>query len=132
RRPGYRLHVASKSPESGYRKIETSSSFAPCAISVKVSTHYLDGFSGGLQVQALSHHNTAFHQLLKPVSRHEFEALAREHHQGQKLRRASRWDQFLGMTMSQLSGRQSLRDIESNLQDRKSVGEGKRVQRCDR
>ncbi|PPD26316.1 MAG: IS4 family transposase [Methylomonas sp.] len=63
----------------------------------------------------MSHHNTAFHQLLKPVCRHEFEALAREHHHGQKLRSASRWDQFLGMTLSQVSGRQSLRDIESNL-----------------
>ncbi len=64
----------------------------------------------------MSHHNTAFHQLLKPVSRHEFEALAKQHHKGQKLRKASRWDQFLGMTMSQLSGRQSLRDIQSNLE----------------
>ena len=62
----------------------------------------------------MSHHNTAFHQLLKPLCRHEFEKLAREHHQGQKLRRASRWDQFLGMTLAQISGRQSLRDIESN------------------
>lgn len=34
---------------------------------------------------------------------------------GQKLRSASRWDQFVGMAMSQLSGRQSLRDIQSNL-----------------
>ena len=63
----------------------------------------------------MSHHNTAFHQLLKPLSRHEFETEARKHHVGQKLRAASRWDQFIGMTMSQLSGRQSLRDIESNL-----------------
>lgn len=63
----------------------------------------------------MSHHNTAFHQLLKPLSRHEFETEARKHHVGQKLRTASRWDQFIGMTMSQLSGRQSLRDIESNL-----------------
>jgi putative transposase len=64
----------------------------------------------------LSHHNTAFHQLLKPLSRHEFEAQARQHHAGQKLRSASRWDQFIGMAMSQLSGRQSLRDIQSNLE----------------
>lgn len=63
----------------------------------------------------MSHHNTAFHQLLKPLSRHEFEGLAKTHHTGQKLRSASRWDQFIGMAMSQLSGRQSLRDIESNL-----------------
>lgn len=63
----------------------------------------------------MSHHNTAFHQLLKPVSRHGFESLAKQHHVGQKLRAASRWDQFIGMAMAQLSGRQSLRDIQSNL-----------------
>lgn len=64
----------------------------------------------------MSHHNTAIHQLLKPVSRHGFESLAKKHHQGQKLRSASRWDQFVGMGMAQLSGRQSLRDIQSNLE----------------
>jgi putative transposase len=67
------------------------------------------------EIQALSHHNTALHQLLKPLSRHEFETAANQHHTGQKLRKASRWDQFIGLLMSQLSGRQSLRDIESNL-----------------
>lgn len=52
--------------------------------------------------QALSHSNTAFHQLLKPLSRHEFEAEAeaKKHHVGQELRIASRWDQFIGMAMS--------------------------------
>ena len=64
----------------------------------------------------MSHPNTEFHQLLKPLSRHEFEAEAKRHHAGQKLRSASRWDQFIGMAQSQLSGRQSLRDIQSNLQ----------------
>ena len=64
----------------------------------------------------MSHHNTAFHQILKPVSRHEFETLAKQHHSRQKLRSATRWDQFIGLVMSQLSGRQSLRDIESNLE----------------
>ena len=66
--------------------------------------------------QALSHHNTAFHQLLKPVSRHEFESLAKNHHSGQKLRSATRWDQFIGMIMAQVAGTQSLRDIQSNLE----------------
>lgn len=64
----------------------------------------------------MSHNNTAFHQLLKPLSRHEFEREANKHHAGQKLRSASRWDQFIGMAMSQLGGRQSLRDIQSNLE----------------
>ena len=63
----------------------------------------------------MSHNNTAFHQLLNPMSRHEFEGMAKQHHSGQKFRSATRWDQFIGMSMSQLSGRQSLRDIESNL-----------------
>ena len=64
----------------------------------------------------MAHNNTAFHQLLSSVSRHEFEHLAKQHHEGQKLRSASRWDQFIGMAMSQLGGRQSLRDIQSNLE----------------
>lgn len=68
----------------------------------------------------MSHHNTAFHQLLKPLSRHEFEKLAAQHHQGQKLRSATRWDQFIGLSMSQMTGRQSLRDIESNLQSQRN------------
>ena len=70
--------------------------------------------------QALSHHNTAFHQLLKPISRHEFESLAKIHHSGQKLRSASRWDQFIGMTVAQLSGKQSLRDIQANLETQRN------------
>jgi len=64
----------------------------------------------------LAHNNTAFQQLLQPLSRHGFERLAKQHHNGQKLRSVTRWDQFIGMAMSQLSGRQSLRDIESNLE----------------
>ena len=63
----------------------------------------------------MSHHNIALHQLLKPIQRHEIESLAKKYHCGQKLRSVSRWDQFVGMILSQLSGRQSLRDIESNL-----------------
>jgi putative transposase len=35
---------------------------------------------------------------------------------GQKLRSATRWDQFVAILMSQLSCRQSLRDIQSNLE----------------
>ena len=63
----------------------------------------------------MSNHNNVFQQLLTTFSRHEFESLAREHHCGQKLRSITRRDQFLGMSMSQLSGRQSLRDIEAKL-----------------
>ena len=67
-------------------------------------------------IQVLSHQNTVFHQLLKPILRQDFERLAKQHHQGQKLRSATRWDQFIAILMSQLSCRQSLRDIQSNLE----------------
>ncbi|MCK9247142.1 MAG: IS4 family transposase [Anaerolineaceae bacterium] len=63
----------------------------------------------------MAHHNTVFAQLLKFIPRHEFEALANQHHQGQKLRKMTRWSQFVALTMAQLSGRASLRDIISNL-----------------
>jgi len=49
------------------------------------------------------------------VSRHEFQSLANQHHNGQALRKISRWDQFTSLVMAQLSGRQSLRDIEANM-----------------
>ena len=63
----------------------------------------------------MSHHNTVFSQLLKLVPRHEFEALAIRHHEGRKLRKFSRWSQFIAMATAQLSGRSSLRDVVSNL-----------------
>lgn len=65
--------------------------------------------------QAMAHNNTVFSQLLKLVSRHEFEALANQHHAGRSFRKASRWSQFVTMMMAQLSGRTSLRDIVENM-----------------
>ena len=59
--------------------------------------------------------NTVLSQLLKLIPRHEFQPLAQEHHQGQRLRKISRWDQFVSLMMAQLTGRQSLRDIEANM-----------------
>jgi len=63
----------------------------------------------------LAHTSTVLSQLLKLIPRHEFQGLANRHHQGQKLRKTSRWDQFVSLLMAQLSGRQSLRDIEANM-----------------
>lgn len=63
----------------------------------------------------MAHANTVFSQLLRLVSRHEFQSLAKQHHHGQALRKISRWDQFVSLIMAQLSGRQSLRDIEANM-----------------
>ena len=66
-------------------------------------------------VQALSHHNTVFSQILKLIPRHEFETLAKQHHTGRSFRTASRWSQFVTMSMAQLAGRNSLRDIVENV-----------------
>ena len=62
----------------------------------------------------MAHCNTIFSQILKLVPRHEFERLAKEHHSGRSFRTASRWSQFVMLTMAQLSGRLSLRDIVEN------------------
>ena len=56
-----------------------------------------------------------FSQILKLVPRHEFESLARAHHQGRKLRKMTRWSQFVSLGLAQLAGRTSLRDVVSNL-----------------
>jgi len=63
----------------------------------------------------MPHANTIFSQLLNLIPRHEFQSLANQYHQGQPLRKISRWDQFVSLIMAQLSGRQSLRDIEANI-----------------
>lgn len=63
----------------------------------------------------MANHDTVFAQLLKLIPRHEFESLANKHHQGQKLRRMTRWSQHVALFLAQVSGRPSLRDIVSNL-----------------
>jgi hypothetical protein len=63
----------------------------------------------------MAHCNTILSQILKLVPRHEFESLATQHHSGRAFRTASRWSQFVTMTMAQLCGRNSLRDIVDNI-----------------
>lgn len=63
----------------------------------------------------MAHHSTVLSQLLQLLPRHEFETLARQHHQGRRLRRMSRWNQFIALATAQLTGRCSLRDIVHSL-----------------
>lgn len=69
----------------------------------------------------MSQTSTFLAQLLKQVPRSVFDALARQHHAGQALRKTCRWDQFIALLMAQLSGRQSLRDIEANLRSQRPL-----------
>jgi Domain of unknown function (DUF4372)/Transposase DDE domain len=65
--------------------------------------------------QALSQSSTILAQLLRLIPRHEFDALAAEHHDGARLRRMTRWSQFVALATGHLGGRHSLRDIVANL-----------------
>jgi len=56
-----------------------------------------------------------FSQILKLIPRHEFESLARKHHQGEKLRNMTRWSQFVSLGLAHLAGRSSLHNVVSNL-----------------
>ena len=63
----------------------------------------------------MAHSNTIINQIASFFPRHEFEKLAKIYHSGQKFRSYSRWSQFLAMTMAQITGRKSIRDLTSNL-----------------
>ena len=63
----------------------------------------------------MSHHSTVFSQILKFVPRHEFSSLAKKHDGARRSDAMNRWTQFIAMSIAQLTGRASLRDIESTL-----------------
>ena len=63
----------------------------------------------------MAHHNTVLSQLLKLIPRHEFEALANRFPEGRQLRKMTRWAQFIAMSIAQLTARDSLRDVVSNM-----------------
>ena len=63
----------------------------------------------------MAHSTTILNQIASFFPRHDFEKLAHKHHRGQKFRSFSRWSQFLAMTIAQLTGRKSLRDLVSNI-----------------
>ncbi|NRA22874.1 MAG: IS4 family transposase [Oleispira sp.] len=63
----------------------------------------------------MSHRNTVLAQFLKLVPKHEFTKLAQEHHNGQKFRKFTRFDQFIVLFTLQITGRNSIRDVIENL-----------------
>ena len=69
----------------------------------------------------MAHHNTVYSQILKLVPRHEFSGLAKKHDGHRRSDAMSRWTQFVAMATAQLSGRSSLRDIESTLASQKHL-----------
>jgi len=69
----------------------------------------------------LGHHNTVYSQILKMVPRHEFAGTAKKHDGHRRKDAMSRWTQFIAMSTAQLTGRSSLRDIESALASQKHL-----------
>ena len=63
----------------------------------------------------MAHYNTVLSQMLKMLPRHEFEKLANAVDGKVRSTAMTRWSQFVALTVGQLNGRQSLRDIESCL-----------------
>lgn len=60
----------------------------------------------------MAYHSTILRQIVAFLPRHAFDALAKNHHRGQKFRSFNRWSQFMAMFIGQLSGR--LRDLIMN------------------
>lgn len=64
---------------------------------------------------AMRHDNSVFHAMLKHVPWHVFERLVNEHGADARVRRLSTRDQLIALLYGQLSGAQSLREIEGGL-----------------
>ena len=69
----------------------------------------------------MGHHNTVYSQILRMVPRHEFTTAANKHDGHRRKDAMSRWTQFIAMSTAQLTGRSSLRDIESALASQKHL-----------
>lgn len=63
----------------------------------------------------MAYHTTIFSQVLKLVPRLEFERLANQQDGRRRSDALTRWSQFIALTVGQLAGRTSLRDIEATL-----------------
>ncbi|MBT3724646.1 MAG: IS4 family transposase [Gammaproteobacteria bacterium] len=59
----------------------------------------------------MKYHNTVLHQLLNFLPRQRFQAVVDRHNGDHRTRSLSCWDQLVSLLFSQLSGRQSLRDL---------------------
>ena len=63
----------------------------------------------------MAYNSSVLSQLLKMLPRHEFEKQANQCDGKRRSDALSRWSQFVALTMGQLGGRQSLRDIEATM-----------------
>src|SRR5271154_4135753 len=69
---------------------------------------------------AMRHHNSVFHGILKGVPWDVFERLVVAHAADARVRRLSTKSQFIALLYGQLEGASSLREIEAGLESHKS------------
>jgi hypothetical protein len=69
-----------------------------------------------MRINAMRHHNSVFHDLLKRVPWNEFERLVDQHQANKHVRRLSTKDQLIALLYGQLSGAASLREIVGGLE----------------
>lgn len=74
------------------------------------------GVETATEPQAMRHHNTICHALLKAIPRHRFERLAAQHRGAYRDRDLSFWSQFVALVHAQLSGAQTLRHLIAALE----------------
>jgi hypothetical protein len=68
-----------------------------------------------MEISAMRHHDTVFHELLKHVPWHRFDRLVEEHGADARVRRLSTKGQFVALLYGQLSGAASLREVVTGL-----------------
>jgi hypothetical protein len=68
------------------------------------------------RINAMRHHNSVLHQVLKHVPWATFDRLVDEHRADRRVRRLTTKSQFVALVYAQLSGASSLREVESGLQ----------------
>jgi hypothetical protein len=64
----------------------------------------------------MRHQNSVFHSVLKPIPWHRFDQLVDEHGADKHVRNLTTKDQLIALIYAQLSGAQSLREIEAALE----------------
>lgn len=68
----------------------------------------------------MKHRNTVFHQLLNFLPRHKFQNVVDRHKGDHRVRNLRCWGQLIALLFCQLSGRQSLRDLEDSFNSKQS------------
>ncbi|MCP4614286.1 MAG: DUF4372 domain-containing protein, partial [Planctomycetes bacterium] len=65
----------------------------------------------------MAHHSTIFSQVLQLVDRHEFRKIENDGFAPKRrYRKLTRWGQFAAMIFAHITGRTSLRDLESQFE----------------